>query len=439
MMSMAKLKVAAMVFVAASAVSGALGVTAYKALAGEETAAKKQEDAAQAGPVWPGWRGPHRNGNSDETGFEWPKEGPKRLWSVAVNGSNGGVAVSKGRLFYGGSYDPKGNSQYQTEIGCLDSVTGKQLWKVPVGTGSATFHSTPLTDGAAVYALNNRGWIGALNVEDGKVIWEKNLVEELGLKDLPGYGIATSPALIGDTLVVGGAGLDKKTGKTLWKRPFSSIPSTGLARIGDKDLALCIAGENLEAINVSDGSPAWSFNRKQAPGIGMAVPLYLDPLPCEDNIYFVSGYGGSIINIKNAALSASRPEIGYGYTFAQLSLLKGCAIGGDSGPGDGNITGHLACVEIKTGKKLWEHNEYGATHIIVDGKLVIQTLSGELLIAEASLEDYKEISRTPIVDRGRPYDYSKGDRPLVTAPAFCDGRIYCRAGTLVCFQVEKKK
>src|SRR5260370_6720135 len=33
---------------------------------------------------WPQWRGPERNGISQETGLlkEWPKEGPKLLWQV---------------------------------------------------------------------------------------------------------------------------------------------------------------------------------------------------------------------------------------------------------------------------------------------------------------------------------------------------------------------
>ena len=38
---------------------------------------------------WPQWRGPQRNGISQETGLlkEWPKEGPKLLWKVADIGS----------------------------------------------------------------------------------------------------------------------------------------------------------------------------------------------------------------------------------------------------------------------------------------------------------------------------------------------------------------
>ena len=443
-MVVAQLKSAALVFLAASACT-ALSITAYRAL-GEDTAGKPAKIPATvsvpAMPSWPGWRGAHRNGLSDEVGFNWTKEGPKKLWSVPITGSCAGVTVSRGRLFYGGAYDPKGNSTYQTEIGCLDAKTGKELWKVPFGVAGpgATFHSTLASDDTAVYGLNNKGWVGALNAADGKVIWEKNLVAELQLKDLPGYGIATSPLVVRDILVVGGTALDKKSGKLLWSHAFSSIPSTGLTKLGDKELLLCIAAEKLEAINATDGKTVWAFNRKEAYGISPANPCYIDPLSSDGHIIFVSGYGGAIIGMTEQAAITAKPEMDYSYSFAQLTLVKGFAYGGNSGPGDGNITGKLACVDVKTGKKAWEHNEYGATHLAVDGKLVIQTLAGELIVAEASPDAYTEISRIPIIDRGgRAYDFTKGDRPIVTAPAFCDGRIYCRVNGLTCFEVERKK
>ena len=35
-------------------------------------------------PDWPQWRGPRRDGVSDEKGLlsEWPQDGPKRLWTI---------------------------------------------------------------------------------------------------------------------------------------------------------------------------------------------------------------------------------------------------------------------------------------------------------------------------------------------------------------------
>ena len=44
---------------------------------------------AAAAANWPQWRGPERNGISQETGLlkEWPKEGPRLLWQAKDIGS----------------------------------------------------------------------------------------------------------------------------------------------------------------------------------------------------------------------------------------------------------------------------------------------------------------------------------------------------------------
>ncbi|PYI85033.1 MAG: hypothetical protein DME26_12025 [Verrucomicrobia bacterium] len=51
---------------------------------------------------WPQWRGPQRNGVSQETGLlkEWPKDGPKLIWKITDAGSGYSTrAVVKGQLY----------------------------------------------------------------------------------------------------------------------------------------------------------------------------------------------------------------------------------------------------------------------------------------------------------------------------------------------------
>src|SRR5258708_2117653 len=51
---------------------------------------------------WPQWRGPQRNGISQETGLlkEWPKEGPKLRWKVANIGSGYSTPAVVGDQLY---------------------------------------------------------------------------------------------------------------------------------------------------------------------------------------------------------------------------------------------------------------------------------------------------------------------------------------------------
>src|SRR5262245_60599390 len=74
---------------------------------------------------WPQWRGPKGDGISAESGLntDWPKEGPKRLWKTSVGSGFSSVAIAKGRLF------TAGNHNENDTVYCLDTETGKELWR----------------------------------------------------------------------------------------------------------------------------------------------------------------------------------------------------------------------------------------------------------------------------------------------------------------------
>src|SRR5215471_8962377 len=75
---------------------------------------------------WPQWRGPQRNGISQETGLlqQWPKDGPKIDWKVSDIGRGySAPAVVGGRLYV------LGNDGLENElVEALDVKDGKRLW-----------------------------------------------------------------------------------------------------------------------------------------------------------------------------------------------------------------------------------------------------------------------------------------------------------------------
>src|SRR4051812_37722245 len=75
---------------------------------------------------WPQWRGPERNGLSNEKGFlkEWPKSGPNLVWKTSELGRGYATpAVSGDRLFVLGS---QGTDKEFVEA--LSAKDGKRLW-----------------------------------------------------------------------------------------------------------------------------------------------------------------------------------------------------------------------------------------------------------------------------------------------------------------------
>ena len=66
--------------------------------------------AGAAAADWPQWRGPDRTDISKETGLlkDWPKDGPKLLWTYRDAGIGfSGMAVVGDRLYSMGAWDGK--------------------------------------------------------------------------------------------------------------------------------------------------------------------------------------------------------------------------------------------------------------------------------------------------------------------------------------------
>jgi hypothetical protein len=80
---------------------------------------------------WPQWRGPQRNGISQETGLlkEWPKDGPKLLWQVKDIGDGYSTPAVVGDRLYA-----LGNKGVDEEfVHALAVSDGKEIWKTPIG------------------------------------------------------------------------------------------------------------------------------------------------------------------------------------------------------------------------------------------------------------------------------------------------------------------
>ena len=76
---------------------------------------------------WPQWRGPNRNGHSNETGLlkEWPEDGPRVAWKVDTTGVGySSLAVADGKIFTQGDLDGV------EHIIALSEEDGSILWAV---------------------------------------------------------------------------------------------------------------------------------------------------------------------------------------------------------------------------------------------------------------------------------------------------------------------
>lgn len=185
---------------------------------------------------------------------------------------------------------------------CLSRADGKILWdaKVPTAAtedpwqGFITEHGyathTPVTDGERVYVFFGKS--GALAFDmTGKQLWQTSCGTSSGDRR---WGSGASPILMGNVLVVNASdesqaiiGLDKTTGKVLWRAEgeFGMAYGTPVAmrRNGATDLVIAVPQE-IWGLNPETGRLRWYA----AHGLGGNVSPSV--IPAGDRAYIFGGY-----------------------------------------------------------------------------------------------------------------------------------------------------
>ena len=181
---------------------------------------------------WPQWQGPDRTAHSKETGLlkEWPKDGPPLAWKIqGLGGGDSMPSVAAGRI-YGMSH--RGADEI---FWALSEKDGKEIWAVRI----APAHSqswpqskegpscTPTVDGDRLYVMGLAGNVACLQVADGKMVWQRDLVADFGGK-MPMWSYRESPLIDGEKVICTPGGteatmvaLNKRNGETIWK---SKVP-----------------------------------------------------------------------------------------------------------------------------------------------------------------------------------------------------------------------
>ncbi len=378
---------------------------------------------------WYRWRGPALNGISQESGWTttWPQEGPKQLWKTSVGIGFSSVSVSQGRVY------TLGNEKETDTVFCLEAETGAVVWKHSYACPLDATHyeggpgSTPTVDGPAVYTLSKRGHLFCFAAVTGKVIWRKNLTNELGAAK-PRWGFAGSPLVQENLLIlnVGSAGtaLDKTSGDVVWtsgKEPAGyATPVPFLA--GQQKAVLIFAAKALVAVAVKTGQELWRH-----PWVTRWDSNIADPTVAGDKVFLSSfDRGGTLLQFDagRPALLWANKEMGN--HFASCVLFKGCLYGIDGNTDRPGVA--LRCLDFQTGQTKWSHAGLGLGGLLVaDGKLMVLSDKGELVVADASPSAFKPAARAQVL----------GGKCWIT-PVLSNGRIYCRnaQGTLVCLDVK---
>lgn len=273
---------------------------------------------------WPNWRGPNAdgvavNGNPPIT---W-SESKNIKWKIPLVGSGQSTPVVwEDKMFLQTAVQtvdepeapaqpapqrrgpPRGSTPtvpYKFNLVCIDRHTGKVIWErttreeVPHEghhpTGSLAAYS-PVTDGKLVWASFGSRGLHCYDL-DGNHKWSTDLIK---MRTRNGFGEGSSPALVGDAIVVvmdheGDSKIfafNKDTGKLLWQRDRDEITSwsTPLAvEVNGSLQVVTTASKMTRSYDVKTGDLIWECG-------GLTANVIPSPVTGFGKLFTTSGYRG---------------------------------------------------------------------------------------------------------------------------------------------------
>ncbi len=399
---------------------------------------------------WPQWRGPNRDGVSDEVGIlkEWAASGPKVLWSRPLGEGFSGISVSQGRVY---TMFSKGNDEF---VVCLNATDGQEIWRFRSdknyheGQGGNGPRATPTIDGNLLFTISAHGKLYALNAENGEKVWSHDLQRKFGSK-MPRWGFSTSPLVDGELLLVeaGGKGeksivaFNKSSGDVIWSSHKDKLGYSSPIAITVKGVRqiICFTGTKLVSVSPTDGKIYWEYAWKTGYDVNAATPVFIPP----DKVFISSGYdkGAAVLQMRvfishdddRAAVEQIRENQGtirieeiwknrkMKNQFSSSVLHENYLYGFDNSI--------LKCIEADTGEEQWKSRGFGkGTVVLADGHLIILSDRGKLGLAEATPAEYIEKASAKVLS-GLCW----------TAPTLANGKLYVRnEEEIVCLDMTGK-
>ncbi len=377
---------------------------------------------------WPQYLGPNRDATSAETGWnlDWDAKEPRILWKAEVGKGCSSFAVADGKAYV------TGNARGRDTLSCFDAETGRKIWfhAIPEKLAPKYYNggpsATPTVDSGRVYTVTKSGRLRCLDVNTGKVVWQRSYEADFGGRRQT-WGWAAAPLIVGEKLLAdpGASGasavaLNKMTGELIWKSG-NSQPGYASPILHDGRV-LFFQTDGLNAYDVETGKLLFTQRWSTKHDVNASIPI-----PFEGGYFLSSSYGtgSGLTNPAGGGLAWRTQEVA-------LHFQNGVRIGPHLYAVDahaGSRRAALKCLDLRTGRVAWSEPLGGkmGTLIAVGGKLIVLSEFGELILANPDPAGYDELGRAQVLRK-----------TCWTAPAFANGLIFLRNndGRAVCVDVR---
>ncbi len=389
---------------------------------------------------WPCFRGPSRQGISQEKGVptQWSATSNIR-WKAPIPGAGWSSPIVFGdRLFVTTALDD-GASLHMI---CLDRSSGKVIWDKELTRQKAGHKQpnnsyatpTPATDGTRIYVPACDGRILAVSMA-GNVEWINSDFDYYSE-----HGLAVSPVLYEDLVIIPFdwsspppdtkvgwqvawdkaviLAVDNSTGKTRWRgtRGSSRIAhvTPQIAKVEGQDQLVSGAGNVIQGFDPKTGERLWTVS---SPGEGVVPSVVIG----EGLVFTASGFGASRIcavrlggrgNVTTThTVWESREDVPKMSSMLYVSSRLYLAM----------ETGVAKCFEAATGAVLWRERlgaKFSASPVWADGKIYFLAENGKMTIIEEG-PTFKIVAQNELGEK------------CCASPAIAQGHLFIRTDKAV--------
>ena len=369
----------------------------------ERDAAKVSSTTPVAEAVWPGFRGPRRDGVIPGAQIEtdWSRSPPRELWRRPVGPGWSSFAV-RGNVLY--TQEQRGDDEV---VSAYDVTTGEPVWRHRdavrfwESNGGAGPRATPTLSDDRVYSFGATGILNALDADTGALAWSRNVASDTDT-NVPGWGFASSPLVVGDVVIVAAAGklaaYDRATGSPHWIGPDGGWGYSSPHRITIDGVAqvLLLNGGGATSVAPADGKVLWEHRWSGGNIVQPALTADGDVLiGSVDNA--ASGMGTRRIAVMHEGEGWTVEERwtsrGLKPSFNDSVVHKGYAFGFDGGI--------LACIDLRDGTRTWKGGRYGHGQLVLlpdQDVLLVLSEDGELALVRATSDEFMELARFPAIE-----------------------------------------
>ena len=367
--------------------------------------------ASQAGN-WPSWRGDLAGTGIVRDGklpLKWDTKKNVR-WRVPLPDRGNSTPIVWGDKIFitqATEYDKK------RSVICFDKKNGALLWQKGVKyTKPEQTHKTnpycsgsPVTDGRVVVANYASAGVAAYDL-DGEELWHRDLGPQEHV-----WGNGTSPVLFGDICILYHGpgpnstlyGLDKLSGRTLWKRKIEEKDDAKRVdgfrgRNGGINGAfttpIVVESNGRHEVILSGANILWAFNPEVGGELwkcsGLNPLVYTSPVYDGNVVLSMGGYFGASIAVKPGGKGDVTAKRLWHDPRSKKNRL-GTAVIRNGYAFFANMSGFAECVDMKTGKVVFEERlpstannaASWASPILVGDRVYVTNQSGDTNVFRA--------------------------------------------------------